>query len=110
MSTTGIPIFNASFSQSSTTEKCQVEEFEVAGKRIRLVDTPGLFDTRAQYDNTDTMMELCRSILYTLPGPHAFLFVINASDRFTDETKESMRLLKQSFGDEILRYVLLKSK
>ncbi|XP_072050808.1 uncharacterized protein [Amphiura filiformis] len=71
------------------------------GDIVRLVDTPGLFDTRPQYDNKMTLMEQRKCILYTSPGPYAFLIVINATKRATDDVQESLKILKQAFGDKI---------
>ncbi|XP_072044163.1 GTPase IMAP family member 8-like isoform X2 [Amphiura filiformis] len=95
--------FNATVGQTSNTEECQVEEFYIAGRKVQLVDTPGLFDTRPQYNNKMTMRELSKCLLYTLPGPHAFFVVINVTMRRTPKLRESLQILKHAFGDEMLR-------
>ncbi|XP_072044160.1 GTPase IMAP family member 8-like [Amphiura filiformis] len=99
--------FNATVGQTSNTEECQVEEFAISGRKVRLVDTPGLFDTRPQYTNQMTMEELCKCLLYTLPGPHAFLVVINSTMRQTPEVRKSLEILKHAFGDEMLRHTII---
>ena len=105
MSASGV--FNASFSQKSNTEECQVEEFEVEGRKVKLVDTPGLFDNRPEWDERKTMMEMCKFILFTLPGPHAFLFPINAQGRLRKEVQKTLTLLKDNLGEEIFRYYVI---
>lgn len=86
---------------TAVTAKCQVEEVEIKGRLVRIVDTPGLFDP--DVSNAEVIQELARSL--TLVGDiHAALLVLNGDDvRFTAEEKFALRLIQLLFGPRILQ-------
>uniref|UniRef100_A0A3Q0RNJ5 AIG1-type G domain-containing protein n=1 Tax=Amphilophus citrinellus TaxID=61819 RepID=A0A3Q0RNJ5_AMPCI len=87
--------FRSTLSPSSVTSECQKETGEFEGQNLTVVDTPGLFDNV----NTDEemMAEITRSICFAAPGPHVFLLVIPVG-RFTNEERDTVRILQQMFG------------
>ena len=64
--------------------------------RIRSLDltknslllTPGISDTTIE--NKEIQREICRCVGITSPGPHAFILVLNATVRFTNEEQRSV--------------------
>ncbi|KAK6174969.1 hypothetical protein SNE40_013519 [Patella caerulea] len=74
------------------------------GKRLVVVDTPGLFDTRVS--NAKTSKELVRCITLASPGPHAFLFVLSI-DRFTREELDTIEHLQELFGGDVMNFVIV---
>lgn len=90
---------------TAVTTKCQVEEVEIRGRLVRVVDTPGLFDPDTS--NAEIMEELARSL--TLVGEvHAALLVLNGDDvRFTAEEKFAFRLIQLLFGPRLLEVMTL---
>uniref|UniRef100_A0A8C6U526 AIG1-type G domain-containing protein n=1 Tax=Neogobius melanostomus TaxID=47308 RepID=A0A8C6U526_9GOBI len=89
----------------SVTQSCEKAEAEVHGRRITVVDTPGLFDTRmSSNDNTIDEMTKCISLL--APGPHVFLLVLEIG-RFTKVENKTIHLIKKSFGKESQKYTMI---
>lgn len=89
---------------SSVTKKCSYKEAVVFGRKVLVVDTPGLFDTSIQ--NKDTQREITKCIGLSSPGPHCFLIVLEIS-RFTTEENESVNIFFQTFGDRVADYTII---
>ncbi|XP_051501962.1 GTPase IMAP family member 8-like [Myxocyprinus asiaticus] len=87
--------FKSQSSFKSVTSSCQKEEGNVNGIPVAVVDTPGLFDTHTPIDEVKKEILKCISLLS--PGPHVFLLVLKFG-RFTDEEKETLNLIKETFG------------
>ncbi|XP_035253277.1 GTPase IMAP family member 8-like isoform X2 [Anguilla anguilla] len=82
-------------SSTSVTTRCKKEEEKVAGRRVAVVDTPGLFDTGVT--NEEVQQEMAKCISFLAPGPHVFLLVVQIG-RFTKEEMETLQLIKSTFG------------
>ena len=74
-------------------------------KKILIVETPGIIDTATPNDVTQQEMSKCIGI--TSPGPHAFIFVINAAIGFTEEDQRSIDLFVRQFGEHFFQYVFV---
>ncbi len=74
------------------------------GKEITVIDTPGLFDNKLSEEEVQTALLKC--ITYSSPGPHAFIIIIRVG-RFTDEEKNTVRHLKEVFGELIEKYTMI---
>uniref|UniRef100_A0A3B4A0G3 AIG1-type G domain-containing protein n=1 Tax=Periophthalmus magnuspinnatus TaxID=409849 RepID=A0A3B4A0G3_9GOBI len=86
-------LFTVSDKSVSETSTCQSETGNIYNKTIKLVDTPGVFDTNPR--SNDLSPELLRCLLECAPGPHAFLLVLKV-ERFTKQ--------EQAVVDVILKY------
>uniref|UniRef100_A0A0F8BI58 GTPase IMAP family member 4 n=1 Tax=Larimichthys crocea TaxID=215358 RepID=A0A0F8BI58_LARCR len=94
----------STFSPKSLTLHCAKDSGEVNGQKVAVIDTPGLFDTRI--DQKETVKDIARRIYYASPGPHIFLVVIKL-DRFTEEEKNTVKKIKEIFGEESHKYSMV---
>ncbi|XP_073669154.1 interferon-induced very large GTPase 1-like [Paramisgurnus dabryanus] len=97
--------FKSVTSQGSITKECQRETAEVNGRRITVIDTPGLFDTELSHEEIQREMTECISM--TLPGPHVFIIVLSLAQRFTKEEEESVKIIQETFGENSLMYTMI---
>ncbi|XP_072027804.1 GTPase IMAP family member 9-like [Amphiura filiformis] len=97
--------FEARATASSVTKHCDFVKKNVQNRTLLVVDTPGLFDTKEQ--NNHTLLEITKSLLVSAPGPHAFLLVLSAGQRFTEEIMTSVELLRKTFGEDVLKYTIV---
>ncbi|XP_031146837.2 GTPase IMAP family member 4-like [Sander lucioperca] len=96
--------FKSEFSPKSLTEHCAKASGEVDGQKVAVIDTPGLFDTRIDYNKTSK--DIAQSISYASPGPHIFLVVIKLG-RFTEEEKKTVQKIQEIFGEEADKYSMV---
>ncbi|XP_051745061.1 GTPase IMAP family member 8-like isoform X2 [Ctenopharyngodon idella] len=89
---------------SSVTRECQKETSEFNRRQITVIDTPGLFDTGV--DNDETWKEIVKCISMAAPGPHVFLLVIQLG-RFTREEKDAVKMIQEAFGEESKMYTIV---
>ncbi|XP_033991944.1 GTPase IMAP family member 4-like isoform X2 [Trematomus bernacchii] len=96
--------FESKFSVKSLTVNCSNAFGGVDGQRVKVIDTPGLFDTKI--DEEKTRKSVGKSISYACPGPHIFLVVIRLG-RFTDEEKQTVQKIQEIFGEQADRYSMV---
>lgn len=99
----GIKHFTSSVSGSSVTSKCSQESAVRFGHKILIVDTPDIFDTKQI--NKNIQIEILRCIRFTVPGPHAFILVLNIT-RITEE-QNAMQHFLDVFGEKIFQYLIV---
>jgi small GTP-binding protein len=100
----GKKVFESSISGTSVTSKCTKQHGVRFQKRILIVDTPGIFDTRQS--NEKIQYEVAKCVGITSPGPHAFILVLSMS-RYTKEEHESIMHFVKYFGDGIFKYFIV---
>ncbi|KAK2919557.1 hypothetical protein Q8A73_003928 [Channa argus] len=100
----GRQCFESKLSAKSITVDCSKCRAEVDGQQVAVIDTPGLFDTRFDKEETSKLIGQC--ILYAAPGPHVFLVVIRLG-RFTEEEKQTVKKIQEIFGQAADRYSMV---
>ncbi|KAK9978629.1 hypothetical protein ABG768_020373 [Culter alburnus] len=88
----------------SVTSECQRETSEINGRRVTVIDTPGLFDT--ELSNEEIQREIRHCISMILPGPHVFLLLIPLG-QFTKEEATSVKIIQETFGENSLMYTMV---
>ncbi len=96
--------FESELSSSSWTFQCKRAEREVRGRKVAVIDTPGLFDTN--FTQEEVLEKIKASMSLSAPGPHAFLVVLRLG-RFTQEEKDTVRMIQSTFGEEAAKYSLV---
>ncbi|XP_063045787.1 GTPase IMAP family member 9-like [Engraulis encrasicolus] len=96
--------FVSKCSASSVTQKCSKQEVIEDGRRIEVVDTPGIMDTGRPA--VEVANEILQCIQVSSPGPHAFLLVIQLT-RFTDEEQKTVKDLQGIFGRRLADYMIV---
>ncbi|XP_052576239.1 GTPase IMAP family member 9-like [Peromyscus californicus insignis] len=96
--------FDSKISANAVTKTCQKASREWKRRNLVVVDTPGLFDTKKTMETTCT--EISRCVLYSCPGPHAIILVLQLG-RFTEEEQKTVDLIKGLFGEEAMKYMIV---
>ncbi|CAL8333957.1 unnamed protein product [Lota lota] len=97
----GCKAFEPRASSSSATHRCRRACGDFRGRRLTLLDTPGLLDTRQH--PLEVQQELRRSVALLFPGPHVFLLVV-AVGRFTQAEREAVCGIQEAFGPRVLEF------
>lgn len=100
----GRKAFFAEADGKSVTQTCKKVDTEVDGRRVAVVDTPGLFDTTLS--NDVTLREMSRSIELLAPGPHAFLLLVQIG-RSTAEEQGALECITRTFGWRAHAYTMV---
>ncbi|XP_028995365.1 GTPase IMAP family member 9-like [Betta splendens] len=100
----GREAFQSHLCPSSWTYHCKRAEGEVAGQRVAVIDTPGLFDTNFTEEELVKKIKSCMSL--SAPGPHVFLLVVRLG-RFTQEEKDTVKMIQSTFGKEAAKFSLV---
>lgn len=89
---------------SSITRECEHKSAIRFGKKICIVDTPGLFDTKLT--NEKIQQEIAKCIALTAPGPHAFILILNIL-RLTQEETQAVKQFVNFFGGDIFKHCII---
>ncbi|XP_031667008.1 GTPase IMAP family member 7-like isoform X1 [Oncorhynchus kisutch] len=100
----GREVFKAGASPVSVTAQSEKRSGVVDGRKIDVIDTPGLYDTTMSKEEMKS--EIVRCIEMSVPGPHAFLLVIRLG-RFTKEERNTVKWIQKNFGEEASMYTII---
>ncbi|GFO20878.1 immune-associated nucleotide-binding protein 4 [Plakobranchus ocellatus] len=94
--------FTSSPDMTSVTFKSQREVSQLpGGRKLQVVDTPGLQDNRGTKEEGEAMFmkAIKEAIVMNPEGYHVFLLVLCFGNRFTQEDLNTMDYLRKLFGD-----------
>ncbi|XP_062377139.1 GTPase IMAP family member 8-like [Sardina pilchardus] len=101
----GRDAFDGNLRFESVTNTCVKESVKIAGSKITVVDTPGLFDTKKS--RGDLIREIEKSVNLSLPGPHVFLLVMRLDERYTREQRDTVKWIQDNFGERAARFTMV---
>lgn len=100
----GEKAFLSGVAARSITKVCQRGSTTWNERKIVVVDTPGIFDTETQ--DEDTRREIAHCVLLTSPGPHALVLVIPLG-RYTKEDSKATERILSMFGHSARKFMIL---
>nr|XP_022295275.1 GTPase IMAP family member 4-like isoform X2 [Crassostrea virginica]XP_022295276.1 GTPase IMAP family member 4-like isoform X2 [Crassostrea virginica]XP_022295277.1 GTPase IMAP family member 4-like isoform X2 [Crassostrea virginica]XP_022295278.1 GTPase IMAP family member 4-like isoform X2 [Crassostrea virginica]XP_022295279.1 GTPase IMAP family member 4-like isoform X2 [Crassostrea virginica] len=100
----GFRAFDTKVSASSVTTQTQYNETDRFGKRLVVVDTPGLFDTNRT--EQEILVEMSKWYSLVSPGIHAIILVVQVG-RFTEEEQKTVDFLMKVFGEDLKDYLVV---
>ncbi|XP_065256333.1 GTPase IMAP family member 9-like isoform X2 [Emys orbicularis] len=99
----GAKKFRSEISSSSVTMQCERQAVFIDGRKITVVDTPGLFDTYAR--NKETSKKVGESVKLLAPGIHAIIHVMQLG-HFTQEEKDVAKEIERIFRFKAKNYII----
>nr|XP_034334083.1 GTPase IMAP family member 9-like isoform X1 [Crassostrea gigas] len=100
----GFRAFNTKVSGTSVTAKTQYDETSRFGKKLVVVDTPGLFDTNRTEE--EILVETTKWYTLVSPGVHAILLVVQVG-RFTKEEQKTVDVFMKAFGEDLKNHLII---
>ncbi|XP_056099616.1 GTPase IMAP family member 7-like [Rhinichthys klamathensis goyatoka] len=100
----GEEVFKSYISSSSVTRDSEKRFRIINGRKISIIDTPGVFDTSLSKEEVEKEIKMC--ISYSAPGPHAFLIVLKL-ERYTEENAKAIEYIEKLFGKKALNYAIV---
>lgn len=101
----GYNAFKSSLSKASITRVCSQKSAVRFNRKLVVVDTPGIFDTKES--NAHIQQEISKCIGLSSPGPHAFIMVMDCTSRFTGEEDQTVKSFAKQFGEDIYKYFII---
>ena len=98
------PKFESRMSAHAVTRTCQEGTVTWNGRNILVVDTPSLFEAKAQ--DQEMYKDIGDCYLLSAPGPHVLLLVMQLG-RFTAQDMVAVRRVKEVFGAGSMRHVVV---
>ncbi|XP_066534382.1 GTPase IMAP family member 9-like [Hoplias malabaricus] len=95
--------FKSEISSSSVTAQCEKDSGTVNGRKVYVIDSPGLFDTELTAKEVVSRIKLC--VPLSAPGPHVFLVVMQLG-RFTEVEEQTVKIFQELFGEKSSSYTM----
>uniref|UniRef100_A0A7N9CT47 GTPase, IMAP family member 5 n=1 Tax=Macaca fascicularis TaxID=9541 RepID=A0A7N9CT47_MACFA len=100
----GQRMFESKLGAQSVTRTCQAKTGTWNGRKVLVVDTPSIFESKA--DTQELYKNIGDCYLLSAPGPHVLLLVIQLG-RFTAQDTMAIRKVKEVFGAGAMRHVVI---
>ncbi|RXN36564.1 myeloid-associated differentiation marker-like protein [Labeo rohita] len=94
-------VFKSKASPESVTAECVSGDRKINGKKITVIDTPGLFDTGL--DEEAIKSEIIRSVIESSPGPDMFTIVLKVG-RYTGQEMEVVDKIVEYCGEDTFNH------
>ncbi|MFS7910545.1 putative AIG1-type guanine nucleotide-binding (G) domain-containing protein [Helianthus anomalus] len=102
----GMKVLLSKRSSSGVTISSELHETTLEnGQMLKVIDTPGLFDSSHDFEFIG--MEIVKCINMAQDGVDAFLFVVSALNRFSEEEEAAISSLNTLFGRKVYDYMIV---
>lgn len=98
------PVFESKLGAQTVTQSCKVATGTWNGRKILVVDTPSIFEAKAQ--DQEMYEDIGDCYLLSAPGPHVLLLVTQLG-RFTAQDTMAVRRVREVFGEGAMRHVVV---
>ncbi|CAH8254190.1 unnamed protein product [Arabidopsis lyrata] len=99
-------MFASELQAGGVTMECKMYRTAIQdGPIINVIDTPGLFDSSVSANYISR--EIVNCLTMAEGGIHAFLFVLSAGNRITQEEESTLDTLQLIFDSKILDYIIV---
>lgn len=89
----------------SLNTKCQTASTKIEGMDIWVVDTPGIKNPSLTSEQVKAEIKKCLSPL--VMNSYMFLLVINLTARFTEDDRNSIKWIQETFGEEAFLFTII---
>ncbi|XP_052085066.1 GTPase IMAP family member 9-like isoform X1 [Mytilus californianus] len=96
--------FRSEASVSSVTSTCNIGKAKRKKHILKIVDTPGFFDTNLSTESVKLEILKCLNMLS--PGPNIIMYVLRVG-RFTEEEIKAVQHFLHLFGGDPFRYTII---
>ncbi|XP_074918148.1 GTPase IMAP family member 1-like [Chelonoidis abingdonii] len=96
--------FESVLAPTPTTQTCSEGSRDWKGRKVVVIDTPAIFDTKDS--DEQTTLEISHCVALSSPGPHALVLVTQLG-RFTEEDQLAVRRVQEIFGPEIMKFTIV---
>ncbi|XP_044860102.1 GTPase IMAP family member 2-like [Mauremys mutica] len=96
--------FQSILAATPITQTCSEGSRTWNGRKVVVIDTPAIFDTKDS--DEQTTHEICRCVALSSPGPHA-LVLVTPLGRFTEEDQHAVRRVQEIFGPRAMKYTIV---
>uniref|UniRef100_A0A667W9R4 GTPase IMAP family member 8 n=1 Tax=Myripristis murdjan TaxID=586833 RepID=A0A667W9R4_9TELE len=96
--------FVSNLSFNPLTLKSERRGGDVLGRRVAVVDTPGLFSSQLSEEEVKAQLE--EALRLSAPGPHAFLLTLQLG-RFTEQEQKGLETLEKMLCPAVRRHTIV---
>uniref|UniRef100_A0A9J8BS50 Zgc:195075 n=1 Tax=Cyprinus carpio carpio TaxID=630221 RepID=A0A9J8BS50_CYPCA len=93
----GEKVFTTKASANSVTDKCESADGTLDGRKITVIDAPGVFDTN--HDDEEIKSEILKALIECAPGIDAFVMVLKVG-RYTKHENEVVQKILNTFKED----------
>ncbi|XP_039374184.1 GTPase IMAP family member 2-like [Mauremys reevesii] len=96
--------FESVLKAKPVTQTCSEGSRTWNGRKVVVIDTPAIFDTKDA--DEQTIREISRCVALSSPGPHALVLVTQLG-RFTEEDQRAVKRVQEIFGPKAMKFTIV---
>ncbi|XP_042615230.1 GTPase IMAP family member 4-like isoform X2 [Cyprinus carpio] len=101
----GEKLFTTKASANSVTDKCESADGKLKGRKITVIDAPGVFDTNR--DDEEIKSEILKALIECASGIDAFVMVLKVGRYTKHENKVVQKILNTFKEDHVMKHSVM---